>query len=65
MRPSLTAGPGEFSRDSDPDLSALPDRTERLFWLTFVAVSPGDAERENGLVKVTSDLLLLRPPVLH
>ena len=62
MRPDCTAGPGEDSRETEPPLSGVLDRTERLLRLAFVAESEGEPDLDIGRVNVTSDLLRLRPP---
>ena len=66
IRPEATPGPGDDSRDSDrPSLSGDLEWTERLpEWFRFVLVDTraGDPDLDIGRVKVTSDLLRLRPP---
>lgn len=57
--PEATPGPGEDSRERER-LSLSGD----LGWTAKLLVDerPGDPDRDNGRVKVTSDLLRLRPP---
>lgn len=62
MRPDCTAGPGEDSLDTEPPLSGVGDRTERLLRWALVAVSPGELDLDSGRVNVTSDLLRFLPP---